>query len=155
MAQENISAIASVLVVGGGIEGMAEANSLARRGVPVEDPDWRVHGASITIKGPTLHAYKHLGMVQEIAEKGPITDGSRVFRYDGCTSKTEANRQLRSAGCGAGRKQHFHMLQQGRIEGRPRCGGSTSPGRPVSARSKLSTPNTSSRSCSNSVARPL
>lgn len=82
-----ISSISSALIVGGGIGGMATAISLAQRGVAVElidlDPDWRVYGAGITITGPTLRAYKRLGMVDDIATRGAITSGSRVFRFDG------------------------------------------------------------------------
>lgn len=87
MAEDRISSIASALIVGGGIGGMAAAISLARRGVSVElidlDPDWRVYGAGITITGVTLRAYKHLGMVEDIAEHGAITNGSSVFLFSG------------------------------------------------------------------------
>lgn len=82
-----IKSISSALVVGGGIGGMAAAISLARKGVAVDlidlDPEWRIYGAGITITGPTLRAYKHLGMVDEIAQHGAISPGSRIFRFDG------------------------------------------------------------------------
>jgi 2-polyprenyl-6-methoxyphenol hydroxylase-like FAD-dependent oxidoreductase len=82
-----ISSISSALIVGGGVGGMAAAISLAERGVAVElidlDPEWRVYGAGITITGPTLRAYKHLGMVRDIAEQGAITNGSRIFHFTG------------------------------------------------------------------------
>lgn len=46
MTGESISNIATALVVGGGIGGMATAISLAERGVTVDlvdlDPEWRV-----------------------------------------------------------------------------------------------------------------
>lgn len=75
------------LIVGGGIGGMAAAIRLGEQGIRVElidlDPDWRVYGAGITITGPTLRAYKPLGMVEEIAAQGAITNGSKIFRYDG------------------------------------------------------------------------
>jgi len=87
MTGEKIGSIATALIVGGGIGGMAAAISLAERGVAVDlidlDPDWRVYGAGITITGPTLRAYKHLGMVQDMARQGAITSGSRIFRFDG------------------------------------------------------------------------
>ena len=77
----------SVLVVGGGIGGMAAAICLARAGRAVDlidlDPDWRVYGAGITITGPTLRAYRDLGLVKAIAEQGAITNRSRIFRFDG------------------------------------------------------------------------
>jgi 2-polyprenyl-6-methoxyphenol hydroxylase-like FAD-dependent oxidoreductase len=82
-----ISNISNALIIGGGIGGMAAAISLAKRGVSVElidiDPEWRVYGAGITITGPTLRAYRHLDMVDDIAQKGAITNGSRIFRFDG------------------------------------------------------------------------
>lgn len=82
-----IGSISTALIVGGGIGGMATAISLAKRGVAVElidlDPDWRVYGAGITITGVTLRAYKHLDMVADIAAHGAITNGSRIFRFDG------------------------------------------------------------------------
>jgi 2-polyprenyl-6-methoxyphenol hydroxylase-like FAD-dependent oxidoreductase len=87
MKTDRIGSIASALVVGGGIGGMATAISLAERGVSVElidiDPNWRVYGAGITITGPTLRAYKQLGMLDAIKAEGAITNKTRVFRYDG------------------------------------------------------------------------
>ncbi len=82
-----ISSISSVLIVGGGIGGMAAAIALAERGVAVElidiDPDWRVYGAGITITGATLRAYKRLGMVDDIAREGAIAPGSAIFTFFG------------------------------------------------------------------------
>ena len=88
MTGENISSIATALIVGGGIGGMATAISLARRGVKVDlidlDPDWRVYGAGITITGPTLRAYKQLGLVDRIKAEGAVTNGaSKVRLFDG------------------------------------------------------------------------
>lgn len=87
MTETSISSIATALVVGGGIGGMASAISLAERGVRVElidlDPDWRVYGAGITITGPTLRAYRRLGMLDQIKQQGAITSKTRLFRYDG------------------------------------------------------------------------
>lgn len=85
--QQPIESIATALIVGGGIGGMAAAISLAGRGVQVElidvDPEWRVYGAGITITGPTLRAYRHLGMVEDIAREGAISPGSRIFHFSG------------------------------------------------------------------------
>jgi len=87
MTRESISSIATALVVGGGIGGMATAISLAERGVAVDlidlDPDWRVYGAGITITGPTLRAYRRLGLLDAIKAKGAITSKTRLFRFDG------------------------------------------------------------------------
>lgn len=76
-----------VLVVGGGFAGMGSAIVLKRLGYHVElidlDPEWRVYGAGITITGPTLRAYKHLGMVDDIAQQGAISNGAKIFTYKG------------------------------------------------------------------------
>ena len=87
MSGENIASIATALVVGGGIGGMAAAISLAERGVSVQlidiDPDWRVYGAGITITGPTLRAYRRLGLLDQVKAEGAITNRTRLFRFDG------------------------------------------------------------------------
>ncbi|MBS0284933.1 MAG: FAD-dependent monooxygenase, partial [Proteobacteria bacterium] len=79
--------IRNALIVGGGIGGMALAIRLAEQGVMVElidlDPDWRVYGAGITITGPTLRAYRRLGLIDKIKEHGAITSGSRIFHFRG------------------------------------------------------------------------
>ena len=76
-----------VLVVGGGIGGMASAIRFGDMGVAVDlidlDPEWRVYGAGITITGPTLRAYKRLGLLEAIEAEGAITNGTRIYRYDG------------------------------------------------------------------------
>jgi 2-polyprenyl-6-methoxyphenol hydroxylase-like FAD-dependent oxidoreductase len=87
MDDTHIKSIATALIVGGGIGGMAAAISLAERGVSVEiidiDPEWRVYGAGITITGPTLRAYRRLGLLDAIKAEGAITSKTRLFRFDG------------------------------------------------------------------------
>jgi 2-polyprenyl-6-methoxyphenol hydroxylase-like FAD-dependent oxidoreductase len=87
MAEDIIENIATALVVGGGIGGMATAISLTERGVRTElidlDPEWRVYGAGITITGPTLRAYRRLGLLEPIKKAGAITNKTRLFRFDG------------------------------------------------------------------------
>lgn len=82
-----VAQIGNALVVGGGIGGMATCIRLREQGIPIElidiDPDWRVYGAGITITGPTLRAYKRLGLIDAIKSEGAITNGSRIFRFDG------------------------------------------------------------------------
>jgi 2-polyprenyl-6-methoxyphenol hydroxylase-like FAD-dependent oxidoreductase len=79
--------VQKVLIVGGGIAGMASAIRLGEAGVAVDlidiDSEWRVYGAGITITGPTLRAYKRLGLIEAIKAEGAITNGSRIFRFDG------------------------------------------------------------------------
>jgi 2-polyprenyl-6-methoxyphenol hydroxylase-like FAD-dependent oxidoreductase len=79
--------VKNVLIVGGGIGGMATAIRLREAGADVTlidiDPEWRVYGAGITITGPTLRAYRRLGLIDDIRTQGAITSGSRIFRFDG------------------------------------------------------------------------
>ena len=76
-----------VLIVGGGIGGMAAAIRFAELGNAVDlvdlDPEWRVYGAGITITGPTLRAYQRLGLLDAIKAHGAITTKTRLFRFDG------------------------------------------------------------------------
>ena len=87
MTGDRIESIATALIVGGGIGGMATAIALARRGVAVElidlDPEWRVYGAGITITGPTLRAYRHLGLIDRIKQEGAVTNASRIRLFNG------------------------------------------------------------------------
>ncbi|WDF72532.1 FAD-dependent monooxygenase [Novosphingobium sp. KACC 22771] len=87
MTRESISSVHEALIVGGGIGGMAAAIALSERGVKVElidlDPEWRVYGAGITITGPTLRAYRRLGLLDAIKAQGAITTKTRLFKYDG------------------------------------------------------------------------
>jgi len=87
MERESISSVTTALIVGGGIGGMAAAIALSERGVKVDivdlDPEWRVYGAGITITGPTLRAYRRLGLLDAIKAEGAITTKTRLFRYDG------------------------------------------------------------------------
>jgi 2-polyprenyl-6-methoxyphenol hydroxylase-like FAD-dependent oxidoreductase len=79
--------LTKILIVGGGIGGMATAIRFRQLGVAVDlidiDPDWKVYGAGITITGPTLRAYKRLGLLEDIRNQGAITSGARIFRFDG------------------------------------------------------------------------
>jgi naringenin degradation protein FdeE len=71
-----------VLIVGGGIAGMALAIVLQRAGVAAEiaeiDKDWRVYGAGITITGPTLRALDRLGLLEAVVSEGYCYDATRI-----------------------------------------------------------------------------
>lgn len=76
-----------VLVIGGGIGGMCSAIQLRKAGCEVDlveiDPDWRVYGAGITISGPTLRAFREIGVLDEIVEQGWCADGFKIALTDG------------------------------------------------------------------------
>lgn len=71
--------IKNALVIGGGIGGMCAAIELRKRGVEVDlveiDAQWRVYGAGITISGPTLRAFKTVGVIDPIMQQGWCADG--------------------------------------------------------------------------------
>lgn len=79
--------IKRVLIVGGGIGGMSAAIALRKLGMEVNlidlDPQWRVYGAGITITGPTLRAFKALGVLEPVVQQGYVGDGIRVCAVDG------------------------------------------------------------------------
>lgn len=70
------------LIVGGGISGMCLAIQLRKSGHPVElieiDPAWRIDGAGITISGPTLRAFKEIGVIDRIMDQGWCADGFSI-----------------------------------------------------------------------------
>lgn len=75
------------LVVGGGIGGMSAALTLRNIGAAVDlidiDPAWGVSGAGITITGPTLRAFKALGVLDEIMAQAYTGEGIRVCDVEG------------------------------------------------------------------------
>lgn len=75
------------LIVGGGIGGMSAAIALRKLGIEVElidlDPQWRVYGAGITITGPTLRAFKELGLLDALMAQAYAGNGIRVCAVDG------------------------------------------------------------------------
>jgi 2-polyprenyl-6-methoxyphenol hydroxylase-like FAD-dependent oxidoreductase len=79
--------IRKALVIGGGIAGMCAALELRKRDVHVDlvelDSHWRVYGAGITISGPTLRAFKAVGVVEEILRQGWCADGLDLHLADG------------------------------------------------------------------------
>lgn len=76
-----------ILIVGGGISGMATAIHFAEVGVGVDlidlDPEWRVYGAGITITGPTLRALRRLGLLDQIKAVGAVTNGTKLLHFTG------------------------------------------------------------------------
>ena len=76
-----------VLIIGGGIGGMACAITLGKLGLPVDlidiDPDWKVYGTGLTITGPTLRAFRDLGLLDAIGKAGYLSRGGRMFLFNG------------------------------------------------------------------------
>lgn len=76
-----------ILIIGGGIGGMAAAITLRKRGVDVDlielDPNWQVAGAGITISGPTLRAFSTLGIIDEVMRDGFCADGVSLCDANG------------------------------------------------------------------------
>src|SRR5437868_10324755 len=79
--------IQSALVVGGGFSGMSAAIELCKRGIAVDlveiDPHWRNYGAGISIGGPTLRAFRTLGILERFLDEGYACDGLDIFSPEG------------------------------------------------------------------------
>lgn len=79
--------IQSALVVGGGFSGMSAAIELRKRGIAVDlveiDPYWRNYGAGISIGGPTLRAFRTLGILERFLVEGYACDGLDIFSAHG------------------------------------------------------------------------
>ena len=82
-----MAAAERVLIVGGGIAGMALAIGLQRSGIAADiveiDDGWRVYGAGITITGPTLRAFDQLGLLEQIERLGFCCESARICDVDG------------------------------------------------------------------------
>jgi 2-polyprenyl-6-methoxyphenol hydroxylase-like FAD-dependent oxidoreductase len=81
------TAIKTVLIVGGGVAGASLAILLRRRGVMVDlieaDLNWNGQGAFITITGPTLRAFRKVGILDEFFAYGAGWSGGYVFDKQG------------------------------------------------------------------------
>jgi len=122
MERENIRSVQEALIVGGGIGGMAAAIALSERGVKVDlidlDPEWRVYGAGITITGPTLRAYRRLGLLDAVKAQGAITTKTRLFKYDG-THLHDLEEPVIEEGLpatGGIMRPVLHRIMQGRVK---------------------------------------
>ena len=69
---------------------MSAAISLRQVGVAVDvidiDPEWRVYGAGITITGPTLRAFRQLGILDAIGREGYFFEQIQFYSQDGVLS---------------------------------------------------------------------
>ena len=128
--------VQKVLIVGGGIGGMATAIRLREAGANVTlidvDPEWRVYGAGITITGPTLRAYNRLGLIDDIGAQGAITSGSRIFRFDGLHLRDLDEPALEEGlpATGGIMRPVLHRIMQARVKS---CGTTVRLGLSVSA----------------------
>ena len=79
--------IGKALVIGGGVGGNSVALLLSRAGVEVDlleaDPAWRVYGAGLTMTGPTLRAFRQLGMLDDIRHHGALSEGLKLHDASG------------------------------------------------------------------------
>jgi 2-polyprenyl-6-methoxyphenol hydroxylase-like FAD-dependent oxidoreductase len=73
-----MAAVNRVLVIGGGFSGMAAAIQMRKAGIAVDlveiDPDWRPEGAGITVSSPSLRAFETIGVYDEVAKRGYVSD---------------------------------------------------------------------------------
>lgn len=76
-----------ILVIGGGFSGMSAAIQLRKQSANVDlveiDSGWRSYGAGISLGGPTLRAFRTLGILEEFLKQGCGADGLDVFTPTG------------------------------------------------------------------------
>jgi 2-polyprenyl-6-methoxyphenol hydroxylase-like FAD-dependent oxidoreductase len=84
-----------VLIVGGGIGGLALAGALGRRGVEVHvvdnQPEWAISRVGIALQAPALRALRALGLLDAVVAQG---FGMTAFRYHDATSTKRAETEL-------------------------------------------------------------
>ena len=81
-----------VLIIGGGIGGMCAAIQLSKQGVAVDlveiNPQSTIHGAGITISGPTLRAMRTVGVVDDVIAHGGHWSEIDICAVDGTVVNT-------------------------------------------------------------------
>ena len=82
-----MSAVHSVLIIGGGIAGLAAAVALRRQGVSVDlvevQPDWTVYGVGIIQPNNTLRALARIGLAEACVKQGAPFPGWRICDPEG------------------------------------------------------------------------
>ena len=81
------ASVSSVLVIGGGVGGMAAAIRMREAGIAVDlidsDANWGVYGTGVTLSVLTLRALGDLGLSKEIMAEGNCYDGITLCTKDG------------------------------------------------------------------------
>jgi 2-polyprenyl-6-methoxyphenol hydroxylase-like FAD-dependent oxidoreductase len=81
------TAVDRVLIVGGGLSGIAAAIALQREGIRTEivekEPVWGAIGTGITLMGPALRALKQLGVLDRCLAEGSGASEMSLFTADG------------------------------------------------------------------------
>ncbi|WDS35023.1 FAD-dependent oxidoreductase [Pseudoxanthomonas sp.] len=79
--------VRKVLVIGGGVAGIACALQLRKQGLHVHlidiDLNWRAYGAGLTITGPTLRALRTVGVLDEVVAQGATWSGAKMHDQQG------------------------------------------------------------------------
>lgn len=75
-----------VLVIGGGVGGLATANALAQRGIEAvlveRQPDFSLTGVGLGQPANALRAYRDLGVLDEVLKEGFVYRSMRYFDQD-------------------------------------------------------------------------
>ena len=87
-----------ILVLGGGIGGMAAAIKLKQAGHIIElvekSEDWKALGTGLTLSVLTLRALCDLGLQDEIATQGFVHDGVDIYDQDGGFIRTVLSKRV-------------------------------------------------------------
>lgn len=87
-----------ILVLGGGIGGMAAAIKLKQAGHSIElvekSEDWKALGTGLTLSVLTLRALCDLGLQDEIATQGFVHDGVDIYDQNGSFIRTVLSKRM-------------------------------------------------------------
>jgi 2-polyprenyl-6-methoxyphenol hydroxylase-like FAD-dependent oxidoreductase len=79
--------VRNVLIIGGGVAGMSCAIQMRKARILVDlidiDPNWRVHGAGITITAPTLRALQAVGILNAVTAQGATWNSAKIHNKFG------------------------------------------------------------------------
>lgn len=88
MSDSKISSLVrKVLIIGGGIGGMAAAIRFREQNIDVDlidiDPDWKAYGAGLTLSSLTLRALCDLGFADDLMKYGNCADSLSMYSASG------------------------------------------------------------------------
>lgn len=105
---------------------MSAAIELSKAGLDVDlidiDPDWRVYGAGITITSPTLRAFQHLGILDEVMAHAYTGDGIQICNVQGEPINLVHTPSVGGPdipGCGGIMRPVLHQIISGRVKQLP------------------------------------